>query len=896
MTLVALPEIGRIPAPGDNAAIATRRIDAGTRVAIDGAPVTFHWTVLEGHRFAIAPIPAGAALCSWGLPFGYAVRDIRPGEYVCNARVLEALRIRSVDAGLPDAPNLRDTALEPYRLDPARFVPGRALPRHPDAAMRCFAGFDRGRRRGVGTRNHVVILATTSRSGSWARALEERLCDAHERWPNLDRIVAVAHTEGGAGRPNNLELLLRTLAGFVVHPNVGAVLVADQGDEAVTNALLRSYLVEHGYPLDDVPHRFVTLRGDFEDDLDRGEALIRAWLPRVAAAERTPQPASVLRLGLQCGGSDAFSGVSGNPLAAWAAKEIIRYGGAANLAETDELIGAEAYVLANVRDLATAERFLATIERFKQLVARHGHTAEGNPSGGNIFRGLVNIALKSLGAATKRHPDVRLDHVIDYAAPMPASGFTFMDSPGNDLESIAGQVASGSNLLSFITGNGSITNFPFVPTIKIVTTSERFALLSDEMDVNAGAYLDGTPMDVLGAALVDLTLAVAGGQRTAGERAGHAQVSIWRDWQQTGPVTAQSLEPLARPAGRPALTAADIPPDDVVPGAFTFEALATEQGDVTDQVGMILPTSLCAGQIALRIAGRLNQRDAGRRDLPISRYVALPHTEGCGVSSGSSEEIYLRTLVGHLLHPLVGPALLLEHGCEKTHNDYLRHILRQRGIDPARFGWASIQLDGGIDAVIASVEAWFDAALAQVTPRPHRMTGLEALRIGVAAVDAITPEAARAVTTCMATIVAAGGTVVVPESSSSLTCGAAPTLAYADIAVAPGLHVMETPTAHWVETLTGLAATGAEVVLVWSADRPLQGHRMVPTVQVTIAGGAGGRCLTDFDLALDGDSTAWAGQLLELLLRVAGRAYRPRLAARGNVDFQITRGRFGVSM
>ncbi len=151
-----------------------------------------------------------------------------------------------------------------------------------------------------------------------------------------------------------------------------------------------------------------------------------------------------------------------------------------------------------MRDLATARKFLNIIARFKERAAWHGHTAEGNPSGGNKYRGLYNIVLKSIGAAMKKNPDVRLDYVIDYGERMTQGGYYFMDSPGNDLESIAGQVASGSNLIFFITGNGSVTNFPFVPTIKIVTTTERYRLLSYDMDVNAGAYLDGAPMDDLG--------------------------------------------------------------------------------------------------------------------------------------------------------------------------------------------------------------------------------------------------------------------------------------------------------------------------------------------------------------------------------------------------------------
>ena len=199
-------------------------------------------------------------------------------------------------------------------------------------------------------------------------------------------------------------MLLRTLAGFTIHPNIGAMLLVDYGTESVTNEMLKTYMRREGYALDDVVHSFYRLQGSFDTDLASGAEIIEGWLESVNSVPRTEQSLENLKIALQCGGSDAFSGVSGNPLAAYVAKEVIRYGGCANLAETDELIGSEAYVLQNVRDLTTARTFLDTIERFKERVAWHGHSAEGNPSGGNNFRGLYNIAIKSIGAAMKRHP------------------------------------------------------------------------------------------------------------------------------------------------------------------------------------------------------------------------------------------------------------------------------------------------------------------------------------------------------------------------------------------------------------------------------------------------------------------------------------------------------------
>ena len=232
--------------------------------------------------------------------------------------------------------------------------------------------------RGVGTRNFLVILGTSSRTAGYARALEDRLRDLATDCANVDGIVAVTHTEGGGReQPNNLEYVLRTLSGFVVHPNVGAVLAVDYGTETINNDMIRNYMETHEYPLAEVRHRFLSLEGRFQDDLARGEEWIRTSLPQVNAATRSEQSLAHVNVALQCGGSDAFSGISGNPLAAWVAREIIRHGGAASLAETDELIGAEGYVLKNVRDLATARKFLATIAEFKERVAWHGHSGRG---------------------------------------------------------------------------------------------------------------------------------------------------------------------------------------------------------------------------------------------------------------------------------------------------------------------------------------------------------------------------------------------------------------------------------------------------------------------------------------------------------------------------------------
>ena len=891
-------EVGRLPLPGDNVAIATCRLERGATVRYRGKLLRLDCTVMEGHRFAVRPIAAGEFLLSWELPFGRAVCDIEPGTYVRNREILDALSLRRLDFELPEQHNFEDW-VEPYHLDQKHFFPGRQVDRCEET--RTFLGYGRDGGRGVGTRNYIVVLGTSSRTSGYARALVERLHGVADDRPGIDGVVAVAHTEGGENsEPNNKELLLRTLAGFVVHPNVAAVLAVDYGVEAITNQVLRGYMEKHGYPLNHVLNHFMTLSGGIQAHLEEGERRLRDWLDPVGRMERGEHSLTYLKIALQCGGSDAFSGISGNPLVARLARELIRHGGAANLAETDELIGAESYVLQNVRNLETARKFLKLVEHFKDWSAWHGNSADANPSGGNKLRGIYNIVLKSIGAARKRDPDVCLDYAIDYGETMREPGYYFMNSPGNDLESIAGQVASGSNLIFFVTGNGSITNFPFVPTIKIITTTSRYELLSKEMDLNAGKFLDGNHMDELGRSAFEHMVEVASGARSLGELAGHSQVQIWRDWRQQDGSNLDSLLEAEPPRNEPL----DIQMEDAAL-TWTMKAVRNGRGRSGDQLGLVVPTSLCSGQIARICADRLNAKRLGRRQ-GISRFAALVHTEGCGASAGINEQLYIRTLLGYLTHPLVKCAVLLEHGCEKTHNDFIWNKLEEEGIDPRSFGWASVQLNGGLKKVLDKVEEWFAQALSTVGPPKYLEVGLEDLHLGLLNSGPISAAAAQSMARLTRQVVGAGGRVVVPENAGLLKAPAyvkavfkdsavGASLAYGHRVATSGFYIMEAPTGHWVETLTGLGATGVEIILAHIGEHPVQGHPMVPVVQVASERGIRALYGEDVDLELEGPVDQWADQILELLAAVGSRRYVAKVVRQRNTDFQLTRGLLGTS-
>ena len=883
----SLNEIGRLPDPADNCAIAIRDLPAGTQAQTSDQSFALSHTVLEGHRFAIEPIAPGAELTSWGQRFGIATRAIAPGDYVMNEGVQVELARRNLDFALPAQPNF-DNKISPYHLDEASFVAAPALPLHQE--IRRFMGYPRAGGRGVGTRNMIVILGTSSLVAGFVRNIAHLTAPLAAEFPNVDGIVPVAHTEGGHRNPNNRQLLLRTLAGFMTHPNVGAVVAVDSGAESITNEDLQAYMLDNGYPLDDVLHRFHSLSPSFAANVAWFKDLLAQWLPQVNQCERRPQLLSQLKIALQCGGSDAFSGISGNPLAAWVAKEVIRYGGAANLAETDELIGSEAYVLDKVERLETARKFLATVERFKEWAGWHGQTAEGNPSGGNKYRGLYNIYLKSLGAAAKRHPDVPLHDVIEYSQGMTSSGFYFMDSPGNDLESIAGQVASGCNMIFFITGNGSITNFPFVPTIKFVTTTARFELLKHDMDVNAGEYLDGAPLDELGARTLDLTVDVASGQPSVGERAGHHQVQIWRDWQRSRPASGPLIERRTY-SGHPL----PIPQDVAVP-PLQVPVYQTERGPTTERIALIMPTSLCSGQIARMTADALNAGDLCRA-YGVTRFATLVHTEGCG---GTVVPEYKDMQLGYLQHPKLSHVLLLEHGCEITHNSYFRQLMVERGLAPDQFGWASIQLDGGIDAVMLKMQRWFSERLRQASPPQRTTAGMEALRLGLLTQGEPPDYVAQALARLCKIIVKGGGTVVISDKDPVLASSFAEalqlpqaqeaTLGYGQVANPAGFHIMSNPRRHWGETLAGLGASGVEIMLGAVEGHPLAGHPLVPVLQISAGAGAA----EDFDaIVTEGEDIA--SNLLELLASTLKGQHIARHQVTGTEDFQVTRGLLGVS-
>lgn len=302
------------------------------------------------------------------------------------------------------------------------------------------------------------------------------------------------------------------------------------------------------------------------------------------------------------------------------------------------------------------------------------------------------------------------------------------------------------------------------------------------------------------------------------------------------------------------------------------------------------------------LAERLNYKGIGKGK--ISRFVSLVHTEGCGVSSGHNQELLLRTLLGYCRHPSVGLTLFLEHGCEKTHNEYLRSFLRPSEL--SRIGFASIQMDGGMEKALDKAERWFEEALERLSSTSDTLAPGK-LKVGLASQGETAGDLGKAFGELACSVVEAGGVVVIPEDDE-LVCSSEfveralkdrkprVTLGYGNGAEEDGLYIMECPTKHWVETLTGLGATGVQVVLTHVSEGPVQGNPLVPLLQVSTSEDLDRAYRQDLDLFLREDPDRWSGVLVDLISRTASGAYVPRLLECGFTDFQVTRGPVGISL
>jgi altronate dehydratase len=425
------------------------------------------------------------------------------------------------------------------------------------------------------------------------------------------------------------------------------------------------------------------------------------------------------------------------------------------------------------------------------------------------------------------------------------------------------------------------------------------------MDINAGRYLDGEPFEALTAESFELLLATASGQRSKGEAAGHSQTSLWRNWRQTDASHVAEIRARPAPDGQPLKVGWDrwARLHDVDGGDAPLHLFRNDDRFATERIGLVLPTSMCSAQIARLAADRMNAGGLADR-LGFSRFVALTHSEGCGFGGESMYHLLYRTYRGYATHPNVAATLLLEHGCEKIPNDVMRRQFEQAGIPVDRFGWVSVQLDGGIDRALAKVEDWFTATAPTLASSSRVPVSFGALTLGFLSAPPVGATGSATLAQLARRILVDGGSVLLPESDPLL---ASPTfreivlgdttphatLAYGQPFTVPGLHIVATDSDHWVENLTALGACGAHGFVGLVGTSSQQSHPMLPLIQLTESAFPG--AVTDVDLVLTGDETA-DDLALSAILRATFQGENAPAANRGGfVDFQLSRGLLGVS-
>jgi altronate hydrolase len=339
--------------------------------------------------------------------------------------------------------------------------------------------------------------------------------------PNVDGVVALPHGDGcGQAIGPDTALFRRTIEGVIRHPNVAGALLVGLGCEVNQ--------IEQYLDLPEVLGMTIQARGGTRAAVEAGRQEVMRLMEAASAVERATVPASKIVLGLNCGGSDSFSGITANPALGACSDLLVEQGGTAVLAETPEVFGAEHLLVRRSRSRQVAERLLTYLDFYKHYLNRFGHSFDSNPSPGNKEGGLTNILEKSLGAVSKGGSTPLMD-AVDYAEPIVTPGLVFMNTPGYDPVSLAGLAAGGVNVVAFTTGRGSAIGFPTVPVIKIVSTSQSWARMRDNFDVNAGRVADGeTTLEEMGREIFALVLRVASGQRTAAERWGHREFVPWR--------------------------------------------------------------------------------------------------------------------------------------------------------------------------------------------------------------------------------------------------------------------------------------------------------------------------------------------------------------------------------
>jgi altronate hydrolase len=487
--------------PADDVVIARRQLLSGTVLPTEG--VTVSGLVPPGHKVAVRAIAQGAPVRRYNQVIGIAKQPIAAGQHVHSHNLEFSDFVRDYAVGADAHPT--DFVVPPASFDGIVRADGR-----------------------IATRNYVGVLTSVNCSATVARAIADHFRrDIHPEalapYPNVDGVVALTHGGGCAtasdGEP--LQLLRRTLGGYARHPNFAAILVVGLGCE--TNQIA-GLMEQEGLAAGTQLHTFnIQDTGGTRRTVAHGIELVQWLLEEANRATRQPVPASHITVGLQCGGSDGYSGISANPALGAAVDLLVRHGGTAILSETPEIYGGEHLLTRRAVSQAVADKLLARLRWWERYCERNDAEMDNNPSAGNKAGGLTTILEKSLGAIAKSGTTNLVD-VVEYAQAVKAKGLVFMDTPGYDPVSATGQVAGGANLICFTTGRGSAYGCAPAPSLKLATNTALWLKQEDDIDINCGGIVDGTDrIGELGERIFRQMLATASGSKTKSELHGYGQ-------------------------------------------------------------------------------------------------------------------------------------------------------------------------------------------------------------------------------------------------------------------------------------------------------------------------------------------------------------------------------------
>ena len=481
--------------PRDNVLVALRDLQPGETVRSSTEELVAKSAVPRGHKIAATTIGAGTPVSKYGWPIGKATQDIAPGEHVHTHNLVTAL-----------------TAHEEYTYAPAAMA---ALGPPPEA--RTFLGYPRRNGR-VGTRNEIWVLCTV---GCVARTAQRIAQIAGERLKGrVDGVYALTHPFGCSQLGDDLMHTRQILASLAAHPNAGGVLIVGLGCE---NNQLQALL--DAANLDASRVRSFNAQA-VDDEVADGVRAVEELADLMQQDARVPRPLSDLVVGLKCGGSDAFSGLTANPLVGRISTALTNAGGTSILSEIPEVFGAERMLMARAVDQAVFNDTAQLVNDFKNYFTSAGQRVSDNPSPGNQAGGITTLEEKSLGAVQKAG-DAPLTQVLRYGQRIRKAGLALLESPGNDAVSSTALAAAGATVLLFTTGRGTPLGFP-APTLKISSTSALAQAKPRWIDFDAGSLLTGSPMDDLAQALLELVIDTASGRPTCAERNGEREVAIWK--------------------------------------------------------------------------------------------------------------------------------------------------------------------------------------------------------------------------------------------------------------------------------------------------------------------------------------------------------------------------------